>query len=206
LGCEDDTYFPLRGIEKEFTSYTAQIPANSTAVLVARYEVVGDAPWVNTSYAPQLRLAHLRTDMRGRSRETNKAKWDYVTKNTLLSAPRPTIAIPLAARVDLDFSPRLTRNGWGIGTLPAGKSLKVIGTLVPLRVGYPITLWIDGMQVNKTFLTDAEGQIVHRFKPVGGGNVTKVRAAFLGMPGADLLPDTGCQVDVETAAPKKGKK
>lgn len=195
----------MRGGSHATESVEAEIPANSVVTLLARYEIVGDAPWANTNYSPRVRVLPLRTYPGSGNRESNRARWDYPPRSTLLTVPKPAIAIPLAARVDLDFSPKLVRRWWGLGPLPAGRSLEVIGTLVPTRVGYPISLWIDGQRVKETFLTDSKSQIHYRFKPDSGYSA-RVRAGFLGMPGADLLPDRGCEMNIDVASAKKGQK
>jgi hypothetical protein len=195
----------VRGGNDGPESVDAEIPANSEVTLVARFELVGDAPWANTNYSPRIRVTRLRSYPGSGNRQTNRSKWDYFSKTTVLTVPRPLIAIPLAARIDLDFSPKLVQHWWGLGTLPAGKTLEVTGTLVPTRVGYPINLWIDGRRLKETFLTDANGQIRYRFKP-DSGYTARIRAGFLGMPGADLLPDPGCEMSVDVASAKKGQK
>lgn len=201
-GCGAFFDLPEKGGADESTSYDAEIPANSAVTLVARYEIVGDAPWANTNYSPRIRVAPLRSWPEQPKRQTNKQKWDYFSKATVLTVPRPAIAIPMAARIDLDFSPRPARQWWGLGPFPAGKTLEVIASISPVRVGYPIIIWVDRLRVKKTFLTDEKGQVRHSFKP-RGGSIANVRAGFLGAPGADLLPDPGCEAEVEIARPQK---
>lgn len=202
--CGGFSDLPKKGGEDEAISYDAEIPAGSVVTLVARYEIVGDTPWANTNYSPRIRVASLRSWPEQPNRQTNKRKWDYFSKSTVLTVPRPAIAIPLAARIDLDFRPRPARQWWGLGPFPAGKPLEVIASIAPVRVGYPIKIWIDGQAVDRTFLTDENGQVRHTFKP-RGGRPAIVRAGFLGAPGADLLPDLGCEAEVEIAKAKKGK-
>lgn len=195
---------PVRGESVGYASYDIQVPARSSALIKVRLEIVGDAPWANTDYSPRILVSPLDSHY-GPSRQTNPREWDYFHKRSVLSLPRPTIALPLAARVDLDISPQPNAHFWGLGPVPAGKPLKLTATLVPKRVGYPIELWINRTRVKKTFVTDENGQITHSFTP-RYAEPAMVRAAFPGLPGGDLLPDRGCLVNFDVAKPRKGQK
>jgi hypothetical protein len=195
-------FMPSRGESEDSSTYEVQVPASSTVTLTIDYEVVGDIPWANTDYSPRVVVGPLSSYGRTK-RMTNPREWDYFKKSTVLTTSRPFIAIPLAGRVDLDMSPRPNTNYWGLGPVRAGKPIKLTGTLVPVRAGYPIEFWIDGRRVKKSLLTDVRGQVTHTITPSSNSVVT-VRAAFPGIADGDLAPDPGCTIPIESA--KAGSK
>jgi hypothetical protein len=142
---------------------------------------------------------------RGPPRHTNPAKWSYFSKGTVLTTPRPSVALPIAGRVDLEVTPRPNLNWWGLGPIAAGRKLTLTATLIPKRVGYPIRISINKRYLPQAFITDANGQVRYSYTPDAGSSEL-VRAEFPGMPGGDLQPDGGCGTWVEIARKHKGSK
>jgi hypothetical protein len=191
-GCAADDGSTMKGIGEADSLQEFQIRAGSTVTMTYRYEVVGDAPWINADYSPRVQVKPLYS-YRGSGHKRNPKKWSEFSKSTTLSAPKPTFSLALAARIDLAITPRPKIDAWGFATVQPGKKLTIRGMIVPARAGLPINIWRNVSHLVATRVTDSNGEFTYEFTPKAG-DAPYVRTEFPGAPGADLAPDYGCDI------------
>ncbi|MGH2906210.1 MAG: hypothetical protein ACRDKI_05510 [Solirubrobacterales bacterium] len=204
-------------IESDFEAWIFNVKPNTTATLKLRFEVIADAPWVNSTYSPIITVIPPKKP-RGKGRYRYDFDWPnsykvpkgYTTphKRVQLRAPEPVIGVPQAARIDLDLQPVTRWSRYDLtGRMKAGKRLIISGSVVPARAGLPVVLtygrgWEGYGQVKELPLaqvvTDANGKFTFAAPPLRR-NTYVFKAAYPGSPGSDLAPDDGCAVAVEVA-------
>jgi hypothetical protein len=193
--CPSEEFWPTVGAGEGVNELALFVAAKGTVVLGVRFIVAGDPPWENADYTPRVYVGPLPNFEEFKSAPK---QFSQFKRRTLLSTPRPVNLRKLAARIDLDVTPRRPINWLGAGPYRAGQRLTIKGSLAPARANLPVDVRVAGVVVAR-LITDASGKFNYRYRvPKGGGPL--VSAEFAGAPNSDLLPDSGCPLYFFTPA------
>jgi len=191
----DDGY--RTGVATDNQGWSIGVAPHKTVTMTMRFEIIGDAPWLNTSYAPSVTLfppLHRKHSFPG-GWEGYKVPAGAVAppKKIVLRPPNPVIALPLAGRVDFRIDGKKR-------ALPARRPVPMSGQLVPPLAGQPInisvarTSYFQGPRptdVIAQVFTDTAGNFAYSgWRPKKGRYL--INAAYPGQAGSNLAPDEGC--------------
>jgi hypothetical protein len=185
------------GVESDDMGWVLGMAAHQTVVLDMKFEIIGDAPWLNTSYSPIVGFfppAHGKHVFRG-DFESYPVPKGAVTfrKAATLRPPSPIVALPLGGRVDFRIDGKKR-------ALPAGKPVPMSGRLVPPLAGQRINIAVGSTSyyegplptdVVAQVTTDTAGNFTYSgWRPRKGRYL--INASYPGQSDSTLAPDAGC--------------
>jgi hypothetical protein len=193
--CRDS---PVRGGLPEDYSWKFSIPAQSTVRLTFGFAVSHVAPWADSSYTPRFAFS-----------KRVKSVYDVPLGDIAVSPRRPKIARPIATRVDLDFSPRITLTRppltfsvfeVGVGTPPL---LGIGGRIVPAAAGRSVTVLqriglANNFSVVGSAVTDASGAFWLPAQWSRPNDSATLKAVLAPKKSGAKPEDSSCPVDFES--------
>jgi hypothetical protein len=193
------------------------IPAGKTISLTFAYDVSGENPWLDTSYAPGFHLSPMKRFTNNfEEEEDGPSRPDgslSIKRAINLFAPSPVVARPLGAKVEMTTEPaprppvQATRNGLFYPSstdVKPGVPVDFVGKLLPAEAGKLITVRVTGKSLHGKRLpsvllgpvaTDESGQFrVSGWTPIVGGGYSAT-ATYPDQPG-DLAADAMCPLGI----------
>lgn len=166
------------------------LQAHQSVTVEADFDVASDAPWVGTDYAPLFRLTPVERDI-GDGTMLYPRGTRMLRKSVTLTAPKPVVSGPFAARIDI----------LSAGDAKSKERGAVKGVLFPAEAGRTINFAAARWRMHSnappslapigSVITAADGSFVLPVPMLSSKAVYSIVPSYPSQAG-DLLADTAC--------------